>query len=43
MHLLIALLVGAILAGGSAAVLVHDNTAVQQGPARVVYNYGSGG
>jgi hypothetical protein len=39
----IALIVGAILAGGSAAVLVHDDTAVQQGPAHVVYNYGSGG
>lgn len=43
MHLLIALLVGAILAGGSAVVLVHDNTAVQNTPAHAVYNYGSGG
>jgi hypothetical protein len=43
MHLLIALLVGAALASGSAVVLVHDNTAVHPAPAQVVYNYGSGG
>jgi hypothetical protein len=43
MHLLIALLVGAALAGGSAVVLVHDNTTVHQAPVNTVYNYGSGG
>ncbi len=43
MHLLIALLVGAVLAIASATVLVHDNTAVTPASTRVLYNYGSGG
>jgi hypothetical protein len=43
MQLLIALLLGATLAGGSAAVLVHDDTAVQPAPAQVLYTFGSGG
>jgi hypothetical protein len=43
MHLLAAPLVGAILAGGSAVVVVHDNTTVHRAPINTVYNYGSGG
>jgi hypothetical protein len=43
MHILIAMLIGILLAAGSAAVLVHDQTAVYPAPVRVLFNYGSGG
>jgi hypothetical protein len=42
MRTLIAMLIGALLAGGSAAVLVHNETTTQPAPARVLFNYGSG-
>ena len=42
MHMLIALLVGVLLAIASTAILVHDNTAVRPASTRVLYNYGSG-
>lgn len=42
MHILIAMLIGALIATGSVVVLVHDNTAVRPGPTRVLFNYGSG-
>ncbi len=42
MRILIAMLIGALLASGSAVVLVHDSTATRQTPVRVLYNYGSG-
>jgi len=42
MRTLIAVLIGALLAVGSAAVLVHNDTVTRQAPARVLYNYGSG-
>ena len=40
--MLIAMLIGALIATGSVVVLVHDSTAVRPAPARVLYNYGSG-
>lgn len=43
MNLLIALLVGAVLAIAGVSVLVHDNTAVMPASTRVLFNYGSGG
>jgi hypothetical protein len=42
MHILLALLIGILLATGSAAVLVHDQSVVRQAPVRVLFNYGSG-
>jgi hypothetical protein len=42
MHLLIALLIGAVLAAGAATALVHDNTVISPASTRVLYNYGSG-
>ncbi len=42
MRILIAMLIGALLATGSAVVLVHDDTAARPAPVRVLYNYGSG-
>jgi hypothetical protein len=36
------MLIGALLAGGSTAVLVHNETAIKPEPARVLFNYGSG-
>ena len=42
MRILIAMLIGALLAGGSAAVLVHNETMTRPEPARVLFNYGSG-
>jgi hypothetical protein len=42
MRILIAMLIGALLAGGSAAVLVHNETTARPAPARVLFNYGSG-
>jgi len=41
-RILIAMLIGALLATGSAAVLVHNETAIRPAPARVLFNYGSG-
>jgi Tfp pilus assembly protein PilV len=42
MRTLIAVLIGAIIATGAAAVLVHNATMTRQAPARVLYNHGSG-
>lgn len=42
MRILVALVIGALIATGSAVVLVHDDTMVRQAPARVLFNYGSG-
>jgi hypothetical protein len=42
MRILIAVLIGALLAAGSVAVLVHDAAMARPAPARVVFNYGSG-
>jgi hypothetical protein len=43
MHILIAMLIGALVATGSVVVFVHDNTAVSPASTRVLYSYGSGG
>ena len=42
MRILIAMLIGVLLASGSAVALVHDRTVVHQAPVRVLFNYGSG-
>ena len=42
MRILMALLVGVLLAIASVAIGVHDNTAVRPASTRVLYNYGSG-
>lgn len=42
MRTLIAVLIGVLIAIGSAVVLVHNDTMTRQAPARVLYNYGSG-
>ena len=42
MRTVIAMLIGILLAVGSAAVLVHNETVTRPAPARVLYNYGSG-
>ena len=42
MRILIAMLIGVLLAGGSAVTLVHDRTVVHQAPVRVLFDYGSG-
>ena len=42
LRILIAVLIGALIATGSSAVLVHDATTTRHAPARVVFNYGSG-
>lgn len=41
MRMLIALLVGVLLAIASTTILVHDNTALRPSSTRVLYNYGS--
>ena len=41
MRMLIALLVGVLLALARSAILVHDDTAVRPASARVLFNYGS--
>jgi hypothetical protein len=41
-YALIAVIIGALIAGGSAVVLVHNETVYRPAPARVLYNYGSG-
>jgi|HubBroStandDraft_3_1064219.scaffolds.fasta_scaffold124748_2 hypothetical protein len=43
MRMLLALLLGALLAGGSAVMLVHNSAEVQPAPTQVLYTYGSGG
>ena len=42
MRILVAVLIGILLATGSAVVMVHDETAVRPAPARVLFNDGSG-
>ncbi len=42
MRILIAMLIGAIIATGSVLVLVHDAATVRPAPTRVLFNYGSG-
>lgn len=42
MHTLIALIVGAVLAGAAVTALVHNNTAPHPAPTRVLFSYGSG-
>ena len=42
MRILVAVLIGILLATGCAVVMVHDETAVRPAPARVLFNYGSG-
>ena len=42
MRMLIALLVGVLVAIASVTILVHDNTAVRPTSTQVLYNYGSG-
>ena len=42
MTTLIAVLIGILLATGSAVVMVHDESAVRQAPVRVLFSYGSG-
>ncbi len=42
MRLLMALLVGVLVAIASVAILVHDNTALHPASTRVLYTYGSG-
>jgi hypothetical protein len=42
LRFLIAVLIGAPIAPGSSAVLVHDATMTRPAPARAVFNYGSG-
>jgi hypothetical protein len=37
----IAMLIGALIATASVAVLVHNQTTVQPAPTRLLYNYGS--
>ena len=42
MRILIAVLIGALIATGSVLVIVHDAAAVRPAPARTLFNYGSG-
>jgi hypothetical protein len=42
MRTLLAVLIGILLATGSAGVMVHDESVVRQAPVRVLFNYGSG-
>ena len=42
MRTVIAVLIGILIATGSAVTLVRDETMVRQAPARVLFNYGSG-
>ena len=42
LRILIAVLIGALIATGSPAVLVHDATMTRPAPPRPVFNYGSG-
>jgi len=40
-QIIIALVLGAVIAAASAAVLVHDASAIHPGPTRTLYSYGS--
>ena len=42
MRILIAVLLGALIATGSVTVIVRDATAARPAPTRVLFNYGSG-
>ena len=42
MSIVIAVLIGILVATGSAVALVHDQTVVRSAPVRMVFNYGSG-
>jgi hypothetical protein len=42
MHILLAVLIGILLATGSAAVMVHDESVIRPAPVRLLFNYGSG-
>jgi hypothetical protein len=42
MRILIAVLIGALIAVGSSVVLVHDATVTRQAPARALFRYGTG-
>jgi len=42
MRIVVAVLIGALLAAGGAVVLVHDVTMTRPAPARVLYDDGSG-
>ena len=42
MRILIAVLIGVLIAVGSSAVLVHNATVTRQAQARVLFNDGSG-
>lgn len=42
MRMLMALLVGVLVAIASVAILVHDNTAARPASTRVLFTYGSG-
>jgi hypothetical protein len=41
-RILLAMLIGVLLATGSAAVLVHTETLTRPAPVRLLFNYGSG-
>jgi hypothetical protein len=41
MRILIAMLIGAVIATAAVAVLVHNETTVQPAPTRLLFNYGS--
>jgi hypothetical protein len=42
MRIVIAVLIGILLATGSTVILVRNETMVRQASARVLFNYGSG-
>jgi hypothetical protein len=42
-HILLAMLIGILLATGSAAVLVHNESVVRPAPVRLLFSYGSCG
>ena len=42
MRIVVAVLIGALLAAGGAVVLVHDVTMTRQAPARVLFSNDSG-
>jgi len=42
MRTVIAMLIGVLIATGSAVALVHNESMTRQAPVRVLFNYGSG-
>jgi hypothetical protein len=42
MRILIAMLIGALIATGSVVLIVHDAASARPAPTRVLFNYGSG-